>query len=657
MSSKDQLSNDLLKYVQNVIDGNQVRGDELKLIDSQVEKFNLKIEVSWKFYAKWNDRRVAGGNKSNNHFGYNEKGFDQHHSINLNTAKSDKSIRYNFIQNIKNQQIQSLLNSSQKCTVQDLGTHSFIYDCGTCNGRGNVTCYLCRGSLNIQCDRCYGSGSIQERYTIHDYKTNTVIPSTRWVSCGRCFGRGNITCTRCNGTGSESCSNCSGYGYFTFYRSTVAVAEPNATYTVNSNLYQEEILDFLLNQNYNFCLKKITFTAFESSSPYANVEKFIYYGNSWVTEITTDLRNTVYKTVAISNPPHPFLFPPIFDQLFKEEIAELQKIGTFAGKQQTQMAIKFFDHFKGQPVLDQSLKNIAKIRTSSDGDYSEAVRQACNYFISREASQDFSKAINVILDKVSPPYHNLTWLIWHFFTAIMAFFLVEFAVEHARIHGFWEMLLYGLYCIVGFYIFYCISSLFIIVISSLINAYKRRNVPNVYRQKMRHKEVFWESTLLGILAVFIGGAYGLLALNNYAPKMNYQPFLWINQQFSSSNEANPIKYICDLYPKNLGAYYPPICDEIYQSVTEKILPSIDNTNKLLDAQNEGMLYRRKKDKVKISFIQAILRRDYPAMKINGKWDSNTEETAKEWLKNNGYPIADNANKYEIFLAFNLVEKK
>ena len=68
--------------------------------------------------------------------------------------------------------------------------------CGTCNGRGYVTCPECDGSGNCyycdgsgDCHYCDGSGFVDE-----------------WVSCETCYGMGNM------GDMGELCPDCDGYG-------------------------------------------------------------------------------------------------------------------------------------------------------------------------------------------------------------------------------------------------------------------------------------------------------------------------------------------------------------------------------------------------------------------------------------------------------------
>ncbi|MEZ2693488.1 hypothetical protein ACBQ04_12275 [Psychrobacter faecalis] len=645
---------DLLSKVRDVIDGNQVKGDELNLVSSTVEPFDLLITVKWEFYASWSDQEIAGGNPSNSDYGYNLSKFKNHHQNNLKTACNDTSLRQNFLTNLSNQGVDGILISKSKTTITSLGTHSYSYDCGHCNAYGRVNCGGCGGvGWNI-CYSCGGGGRKQEFYTVYDSYSKQNISRSRWVNCGGCFGTGRVTCGGCGGSGRVTCPTCGGLCFFTLYRSTDVVANPKSYYKITGDLHADQIVQLLADKGHEFTFSRVEFTHYKKSSPDYNIEQFMYYGNSYTTEIITDLRSEYYTVAGLGIPIYPFIRPPIFDQLFKEEIAELLEIKEQQGKVRKQSAVKFFNHFIDQPVLSSALKTIANERTKDDMDVSHIITNACQGYISSEASRTFSDAVTAILDKVSPPYHGLTWAIWGVLSVIFVLFWTESAFENFIFnYGFhWlEFPIYILYSLFGLFIFFTIFTIPIVIISAFIVGFKSHNVPEEYRQNLRHKEVF-KKCLKGLGIVWIiGSIYGVSAGYQIVPKLNYQPFTWAYNNLLTDEQKTQFDEKCLALLKPVH-YYPGACQYLRnQNPMTKIIEEREFRQSLIDSINDE--YSSEGEKVVA--IQQLLHQTYPEVEIDGIYGKTTQSKSVELLQSQSIPINDDANLNEIIEAFKQFE--
>jgi hypothetical protein len=77
------------------------------------------------------------------------------------------------------------------------------YQCGECDGDGDVSCGECDGEGNLECGYCGGSGS--------EIETDGEGEEQE-IECSECRGAGNETCGECDGSGKVSCDYCDGAG-------------------------------------------------------------------------------------------------------------------------------------------------------------------------------------------------------------------------------------------------------------------------------------------------------------------------------------------------------------------------------------------------------------------------------------------------------------
>lgn len=620
---ESELVNLFLSSIKKIIHGNHVDGDELKLIKSQVLPFDIRVSIYWNFQAHWTSRTVAGGQGASINHGRSEASFDQQHEKFVQDACYNRENRYKFLNQYKAYDVQGLIHSDNNQHIADYPTHSFWYYCSTCNGDGKLNCSTCSGSGRTRCYHCHGSGNITEtRYNgNHSYHHN--------VSCSWCRGSGKSTCSNCRGSGENHCSPCGAHGYFTYYRDTSIIAVPTARYLVTSEEHSELLVNYLIELNRKFLYEKIRFSTFAMEAHEQTYECIRYYGNSFITDILTDLRNQQHHILGFSNPPLPFKRSAIFDQLFIEEISALEKYQDAAGKISKSQALKFFNQFSGQPALDLALKDIAIERKATTVDHSHLIKKACSYFITDASAQRLAHGIHSILDKVSPAYHGLTWAIFASIFFLIAAIFVEFKIEQLPKNTFGDYFL-NTFVLLGFtFICFALMSLVITLISNTITMFKRRNVPKEYRQSMRNLEPFSKSLVLGLLTVTISSFYGFATLKDWTPKLDYKLIAPTYQGFNHVLPQNTVQKFCILWVKEFRTTTPPhICSSKY---------FINYTHEF------GARFYP--DPVRI--IQNKIRQDQPDFKADGVMGEQTRLAALEWLKKRGIVVDPNLSVHEL----------
>lgn len=519
---EDQLKKELpeifLSSIQNIIHGNHVDGKELVLENSAVYPFKLTVTVNWQFTSEWENQRIAGGKSASVHSGMDSDHFDEIHENNIYDAANNKIRRLDFINDYKNAGTNGLIDNHKK-VIHNYPTHSYHYDCGSCNGKGEGNCILCAGTGRKSCDKCWGSGQVQEYYTEYNNWKNTYEQRSRHVSCGRCYGRGRLTCYNCSGSGRQKCSSCSGHGYFTYYRTTSLVAVPSNQFNINCQEHAQKLVDYLAECKLTHLYQHIYFSGFNYDSIGQSYERFTYYGDSFLTEIFTNLRSTQHHIVGYSNPPLPFIRSGIFDQLFIEEISMLEEYQETSKIIPKEKALKFFNKFSGQPVLERSLRGVAKDRTSADQDHTAMIQEQCSYFITQKSAKQLANGINAILDKVSPAYNGLVWTIAALIFFIPVCIYCEYIFETANVESIWEAFWTAIGFVFFVFLLYIIYSIITLLISVIICSYNRRNVPQEFRQKFRNSEPFFSTAFIGSFFIIVVGMYGYAANNiQWLPK-------------------------------------------------------------------------------------------------------------------------------------------
>lgn len=537
------LSENLIFQLRNLIDGNQIRGDELKEISHKIYDIEIKLAYAWSFETNIETKEVAGGSSTNIHFGSNYSDFENHTRKIRNIIHTDKSIRAEFLGKFIDLGHQAFMTLNHTATIKVFDTFSYSYKCHKCSGESYEMCSCNNG--RITCQVCLGHGN-NPRYD--DYKKMTV-----YDTCYACGGSGKVMCSSCGGSGRIMCQSCNGKKFFTQYRSISAVAKPSYVVNVSHELYGKVLTNFLNANSFQFLAERTFFEFVSHKSLDDNIESFIYRNDNFITELTFEIQGKSYICVAFANPPYAFIRPPIFDDIFADELALIADINK-DGKVTTDEAHKFFKKYQGQPILDRTLVGIAKIRKNTDDDTSKVIKEQCQYFISDEVAKIIATFLNQCIDKVSPTYSKWTWIIGTFiFCIFFSVFSIQLAIyaakepalqsikraQSAELWGnsisqstrIWENIVdiaptFLQFCLMQFiymFMLWLVWALILWCISSIITIFRRLKVPKEYRQKLRNKEANKKAMkflfAFGLLIFTFSFAYGYLAIKNIAPKI------------------------------------------------------------------------------------------------------------------------------------------
>ena len=128
-------------------------------------------------------------------------------------------------------------------------------------------------------------------------------------------------------------------------------------------------------------------------------------------------------------------------------------------------------------------------------------------FISNDAASDLGEAIQGMLNRVSPPYSVLAWVVVMLAPVSWAAISTAMNVPHAT--GWFE----GLLGVVGEVLGGCLGVLLMSplawLLSALISGLRRLRVPKPYRQKGRNWVPLRSALQMVVLAALLGLLYGL----------------------------------------------------------------------------------------------------------------------------------------------------
>ncbi|HHW7567105.1 TPA: hypothetical protein ACU21S_000390 [Mannheimia haemolytica] len=531
MITTESLSQNLLKQISTVINGNQARAEDIKSICSNSEIFQANLKLDWKFSSVYKDEKVAGGKKAHNHF-KKQNHFEHQTQDYHQHAAYNKSLRQDFLNSLISLSTSSLKESNTSRTFYHFEQFSFEETCSNCSGKGQNRCSSCGGKGSITCSNCGGSGRKSYPITTYDNKGNA--NGTRWDyrSCPSCSG-GQCTCSNCSGRGSIHCSPCKGYGYFIITRAVSAVAIPNYRIGTTASFVKSELEDLLNSKGTDFCYEKITFDEVNYQETSDDEYQFNYSGEGLLLSQEFSLKSKTYQCYAFSNPPYPFIKPAIFDDLFADELMFLKDSVPENGKINKKKSFEFFAKYSSQPVLEQSMREIAKNRTETSQILGEKLEETCQGYISPKMAMELSGYLNKIMDKVSPAYSSFVWEIWAFIAFISSFIIIEDKFETIFSHSPFSTILTS-FILVLFII--CSGSIIAWLLSCLVTLIIRRKIPKEYRQKMRNKEPFKKITQCVFFISLLGAIYGYSANQDWLPKFNSAPIKWVTSQTHSLKE-------------------------------------------------------------------------------------------------------------------------
>ena len=233
----------------------------------------------------------------------------------------------------------------------------------------------CQGSGRNRCSECSGSGQRAEQVPQYDNYNQYQGMRTVYKSCPYCSGYGFRTCGSCSGSGRRKCNECSGYGFFTRVREIQALAVPSYEVAADTRFAPQALSDLLARSGAEFCGEKIPFDL-NGEQAGEKTHGMSYVGISTAVMLPFGLKGKTYICHAFSNPPHPYVRPTVFDDLFADELAFLKTNLSGKRKLGKKDAAAFFSRYAGQPVLDDAMRKIADCRTAQDEDTGHAVQTA-----------------------------------------------------------------------------------------------------------------------------------------------------------------------------------------------------------------------------------------------------------------------------------------
>jgi hypothetical protein len=562
-----KLSNDFMNQLSNIIDGNNVTLNEIKMINYEIDNFEVLLNIVWKFMLEYNDTKSAGGSyigtrcNTINDLEYitNELEYK---------VKTDKNLRTGFITNFTELGREGILNATKKNLIKKFGKFSVKDTCHNCNGKCKVKCNSCGGHGTHRCSNCHGSGRVTKfRYDNYNKRQESYS-----AYCDNCNGRGNKNCSSCSGTREVSCLTCNGYGYFMIIRELNAITKPNYFVYSNSKLMNEELEKYLNKRKIEFLNETIYFEFYKHKSDYEDDEQFIYLGKSTILKQYFSVKIEEYTCYTFSNPPHAFIKPPIFDDLFVNEVELIKKEKKKAISKKK--ALELFNSYSKFPVLDKAIKDISINRKKDNENTSEYVIKSCQGYITQNCALVFSNYINKFMDKVSPSYSPFIWFFGLFFLSIIGVVYFEYLFEEQGT----KVILESIITFIG------VSFILMLIfypLDLLLTWLKRRKIPSEYRQKLRYKEplkLFSQGSFI-ILSVVL--AYGILSNKNYLPKTNGMPqyILLKNLNDGCENFENNGLDICQKIGLNKVIIHFPLLNKIPIKYDElKYINKLRNTN-------------------------------------------------------------------------------
>ncbi len=351
--------------IASLVDGNHVAKSEVIHAGGRSCPCHLIYEVDWSFVPYTSQQRVIGNGAVSTHFGYDRSEYDSETAQRCEVGRVHKPIRQSFMSQVLAGGGAALGDAGSATQVWDFGQHSVHARCEHCHGDGSVTCSSCHGSGQKFCFRCHGSGSTTETRWIGKHNGHG-YSETYQQNCYSCGGSGHERCHLCRGSGTTQCGQCSGHGFFTDIMSVTVQAEPQVQITTRSEFSRDVLSSYLVNLPVSRVVGFLEFTQFNHQDVASAIWRVSYEVHTTVAELDLTLRKKQYMAAAVGDKAWAFLRPPIFDDVFIEEITDLNKI--WSGKKKTfstDRAKKFFDTYAGQPVLDAAMKSVAKLKGKS----------------------------------------------------------------------------------------------------------------------------------------------------------------------------------------------------------------------------------------------------------------------------------------------------
>ena len=421
-------------------------------------------------------------------------------------------------------------------TIWDFGQHSVHEHCGPCSGKGKVNCSSCHGSGKSHCNFCHGRGVTQEYRWVVDYKGHGRNEQYE-QSCYHCGRSGKVDCSGCRGRGKLQCGECSGHGYLTHIASTVVKARPRVHILTTADLSAQALSDFLGQQPARQIAQQLDFALQSHGDADARTWRVVYESQTTVVELDLALRQHRYRAAAVGAQAWAFVRPPIFDDVFIEEITDLKKIWNGKSRRfSSRRARQFFATYAGQPVLDTAMKAVAQLQGEQRERCELPVMAACQGYISGASATALGRSMQGLLNKVSPLNSPGAWWLVMVLPLAVLFIVAQSMLESKGLGGFWALIGFAFQLGLSALLVVLLLSPLAVLLSTVVSALRRRSVPAEYRQRGRNWRPLRGFIGMAWLVVALGGAYGAMAHKGWLPRWNNVPLTVLSQWVQRSGE-------------------------------------------------------------------------------------------------------------------------
>lgn len=598
----------------DLIGGNQVQRSEVINAGGRSCACHLIYEVEWTFVPYTSERRLQGNVAVSTHFGYNNRKYVEETSHRCEIGKTHKPVRESFISQVLASGGSALADAGVAKQVWDFGQHSVHEQCSPCSGVGQVTCRSCVGG-RVTCFGCNGRGSNTQTRYVSGHNGHGRHESYQ-QTCYSCGGAGRLNCTQCGGSSRIRCGECGGHGFFTDIMSVTVRAEPRVRITVRTELSRDALSNYLVNLPVAKVVLYLDFTQFNHADAAVDKWNVSYEVDTTVAELDVSLRSKSYMAAAVGDKALAFVRPPIFDDVFIEEITDLKKI--WAGKKKSfsnERARKFFITYAGQPVLDAAMKSVAKLKGQDRDLPGREVSTACDEYISSASAELLGKSILALLDKVSPPNSLWSWISIMTLPFTLLFLGTQNWIENNVLGDYVSAAIVWLLLAVFATLVTISVSPVAAIVSTIVSAIRRRSVPAEYRQHGRNwqplKSFIWTSVAVATL----GGAIGMLTHYKKLPRWDNWPMNTIEETLSLNRFITYTQISAPI--KAAGFFVSSRSSEIVIPGTYLIVVDIQTnlqrlgykvaiTGRMDEATRQAVATYAKKRKLKTTELPAVL---------------------------------------------------
>ena len=600
-----------------LIHGNQIDKSEVKNVGARSCLCYLRYEVQWHFVPAVHKERFFGNRAVSKHLGSSRRAFDLETAQRCEMGRTHQPIRQQFVDSIVSDAGLSLGRSERSQKIWDFGQHSVHADCNVCKATGRITCNGCYGSKQETCYFCQGGRTTTETRWVTQ-RNGQMISESYQQNCSRCGASGRLACRRCNGKGTQECSECQGEGFFTDICNVIVDAKPSVSIAVECVLSAGLLIEFLKRYPASQLIRQIDFKCAGHRNEGDDRWLVLYDASTITVELDLALRDKNYTAAAISEQALAFVKPPIFDDVFIEELTDLKKIWSAKKKSfSNQRARNFFKTYSGQPVLDKAMKAVAKLKGKDlQSPESEVIRACCSY-VSANSAQLLGRSMIALLEKVSPPNSLWAWIGVMLLPFLLLFLGAQNWVERNAPNDYLSVGIVFLVTAFTAAILTLLTSPIAATMSAIVSAIRRRAVPIEYRQHGRNWQPFKAFVLASIGFASMGAALGLMSHHNTLPRWDNRPMYTIEEMLNL-NRLAPYAHT-SAWLKQLGFFVSTRASAQEMSKSDALTPEMNT----FDPVAADLL---------VMDIQTNLKTLGYSLRLTGQMNDPTRQAVAEYAK-------------------------